>query len=253
MIHSDLRIFLRYCETGSKERRLFDAFHYISELAQSERLWFPTYNYDFTSSGLFSVQDSPSQVGVLTEFFRLNKAVWRTETPIFSIAGVGPNPDEGLDNSNPNPFAPGGAFSSLIQDGGSVLLFGGGIRMASVFHLAELAGGGFPVYRFKKEFAGVVIDAHGRSRPSKVAYQVSPLPRRVLYDWERIARWALNLGLMVPLEGKSNYLLNPQLYVQAWVSEVSKDPFWPLDEATRTWVEPLVDTLGRGFKQHDFE
>lgn len=253
LVHSDLRYYLQGAAKKSRHDMLIDALECVAQLAQGRRLWFPTYNYDFAVNGRYSVQESPSQVGVLTEFFRRNHASWRTETPMFSIAGEGPAPTLSAQQSDVNPFSTGGIFSALIQQGGSVLLFGVGIRMASVFHHAEVSNGRFPVYRFQKEFSGTTVRMDGSEVPTKIAYQVSPLEKRVLYDWGRITRWALEYGFLVPISGRSCYHLDPRAFVHAWLREVAADPFWPLDTPTRSWVEPMVDRLGRGFVQNDFE
>lgn len=255
MVHSDLRRLLRE-SAGRRERSatlagltkdIFTAF-------PGSAIWMPTFNYDFPRCRSFNRCEDASQTGVLTEHFRVNQAHWRTPTPIFSIAGTGEPFCESVSDGVVEPLGSAGLLAALVRRNGKVTLLGCGVRALSLFHHAELAGGAFPLYRYAKDFVGTTLDWDGITRQVRLRYPVTDLRRRVAYDFNVITSTMIGVGAVRPSDKFVDSLeVDAQDFVLAWQRASAADPLWPITRQSRDWVEPMLESLGRGFVLADFE
>ena len=218
----------------------------------------PAFNYEFCRGFLYDVRTTPSQVGVLSEYFRTTVSKWRTSVPVFSICGVGPKPDHpgGFqeDSRVIEPFGPKGDFAELVRRGGSVLMVGCDFRFLTLVHYAEVHNGAAPPYRYDKTFEGSMHLEDGEVREAIVRYHVTPLHSRVTYNWDYIRSHMVDVGVAEALPGWNQaWLLNANGFVQAWQEQSHTDPLWALSSHARSWVEPLLERLGRRFQLLDFE
>jgi len=71
LVHSDL-LGAHYFLGKATRRQPSPEAHmkFLERWHDSNNLWFPTFNYDFTKTGLYDVQRSPSQIGALSEYAR---------------------------------------------------------------------------------------------------------------------------------------------------------------------------------------
>jgi hypothetical protein len=62
-------------------------------------------------------------------------------------------------------------------------------------------------------------------------------------------------GLLIALPGAEGtiYAIGARELVEFWESKLRQDPFYLLDEPSRHWIEPQVNSLGRRFLISDFE
>lgn len=132
----------------------------------------PTYTYSFCKKERYSIQDSPSMVGVLTEFFRKQKDVVRTKHPIFSTAIWGRGKNE-LSDVGTDSFDKDSIFAKLVAVNGTFVAFGASMQSSFTFlHHIEQAHG--VAYRKIKKFSGTIVDG-SKAYSSVATYFVRPL------------------------------------------------------------------------------
>ena len=66
----------------------------LTVLGKNGTLIVPTFNFDFCNGKLFNVNETPSQMGIITEFVRKNPSSIRTKDPVYSFAIMGKLKDE---------------------------------------------------------------------------------------------------------------------------------------------------------------
>ncbi len=136
----------------------------------------PTFTYSFCSDEPFDIAQTPSAVGVLTEYFRRLPGVRRTNDPIFSSAVRGAVPSEWEKRlfaiSDVDCFGERSIFSYLREVNASFVFFGVELDACTFIHYVEQRHG--VDYRYKKDFCGVVEDG-GRRTAVRASYFVRPL------------------------------------------------------------------------------
>jgi len=212
----------------------------------------PAFNYDFPRTKTFNVAADPSQVGPISEQFRVSASEWRTGIPIFSATGTGAAPStiwgEGVD-----PFNTESLFARLVEADGTILYYGDTFHYNTIVHYAERGAGG-PPYRYDKLFGGTVITPNGAQLEGSLKYHVRPLGMGLDYDWPGILGRAVACGACVRLEGYPEILAaRAATLTDFLVEEMTTDPLRLLDHETRRWVEPALQQLGRRFVMDDFE
>ena len=252
-VHSDLRHFLRDHRGSNRQLVLDQVVSDIRTEAQGD-LWMPTFNYGFCRGEDFIVGESRSECGVLSEHFRLHLSDWRTNVPIFSVAGEGQMPQVESEGPLILPYGPHSVFEALVAVGGEVLMASCTLGFLNLAHYAEVAGGVEVLYRYDKDFAGTIEHQDGSRHSVVTRYHVTPLANRVLYDWAKIDALMSAAGVVRSINkwGQSS-LVDAKGFVLLWQKMSSDDPFWPLVEPSRRWVEPMCERLGRGFRRSDFE
>jgi aminoglycoside 3-N-acetyltransferase len=132
-------------------------------------LVFPTATTSFARTGFFDVNHSVSEVGAMSELFRVNYAAKRSKVPMYSFAAVGKNY---LDyTSNFNGFLEEGSpLLNLISNKGKVILLGVDYNKCSLYHLSEER---MKVsYNFYKTFSGVIRNEKGLDQKGSQKYFV---------------------------------------------------------------------------------
>ena len=224
----------------------------LREIARDRSLWLPTFNYDFPRTFLFDVSASEAQLGPIPERFRVSAADWRTPIPIFSIAGIGRNPQPRW-GPGTDPFGDDSIFAELVRGDGVILYYGDTFHYNTLVHYSERVSGG-PVYRYDKLFPGRVVMADGSTVEGSLDYHVRPLGTGLDYDWPRLQAEAIEAGVCRHLESAPEILAaSARALNDLWVTSLRRDSFSLLDDKTRRWVEPAIDELGRRFVISDFE
>jgi len=215
-------------------------------------LWVPTFNYDFPKTRVFDVHASESQLGPIPERFRTTAATWRTPIPIFSVAGLGYDPQPRW-GPGTDPFGQDSVFHELVTQDGVVLYYGDTFQYNTLVHYSERDAGG-PLYRYDKLFPGKVIMADGSTIEGSLDYHVRPMNMGLDYDWTRLKDEATNAGVLRHLDGYPEILAaSARGLNDLWTSNLADDPFSLLDASSRSWAEPKVNELGRRFVLSDFE
>ncbi len=252
IVHTDAAK-TRSLTPGQRYRWGFLAAHLavIDGIVDGRAAWFPTFNYDFLGSGIYSIDNDHCQVGSINEFERVTRATWRSRTPVFNFAGAASEPEGTGESELIFPFDPLSPFGQCAAGDGTVLWYGAPFSSATILHHSESIAGG-PPYRFDKDFRGVVRSG-AVERAVTLRYHVRPRGRHLDYDWERIIPDAMAAGIIRRLGDTPVYWASAGDLVQHWANLQLRDPLALLDVESRDWVEPLVDALGRRFVRSDFE
>jgi aminoglycoside 3-N-acetyltransferase len=239
---------------ATRDRQVFVDSHLglLDEAAAGRSLWMPAFNYDFPRTRSFDVRCDPSQLGPIPERFRTTAATWRTPIPIFSGAGTGEPPSIYWADLT-DPFGADSLFARLVQADGVILYYGDTFHYNTIVHYAERLSGG-PAYRYDKIFPGSVTHADGSTSVGSLLYHVRPLGTGLEYDWPAILSRAIAAGICVSSAEHPQILAaGARALAQFLVDEMRADPLALLDSATRDWVEPELERLGRRFTIEDFE
>ncbi len=254
LVHADLLQVIRLVQWRGVG--LTDLLRKHMELLQAatggRSLWMPAFNYDYPKTRRFDVRESPSQVGQLTEFFRIQVAHWRTPVPMFSVSGVGPRPE--LKRSAPlDPFSAHSVFAELGREDGTILFYGAPFASCTAIHHVERLMGQ-PPYRYNKSFPGKVVDDDGRVENLELRTHVRPWERRLEYDWATLFKEAQEAGVVITADGSGPvFAVRARALFALWGEALERDPLHLLHARTRAWVGPMLQQLGRPFRQEDFE
>lgn len=253
LIHSDIR---QGFEIPFINRTTFLNAHIeeIQLLRTNMSIWMPSFNYHFLLKGKsYQVNNSPSQVGVLSEYFRRNAAEWRTPIPVFSFAGMGEQPM--LDISGMiDPFGWHSAWNFLYEKDALLMFYGASFNSSTILHYIERVSNCL-CYRYDKLFYGKIGKSNGEEVDATLLYHVRPLGTRLVYDVNKIEDdLKKNDFLFLFQESRSVILLcRVRDLVKFCLGMLKKDPLYFLDIDTKLWVEPLLNRLGRPFIITDFE
>ncbi len=253
LIHSDIRQGFEI-PFINKSTYLNAHLEEIKLLRTNMSIWMPTFNFDFVQKGkIFQVNNCPSQVGVLPEYFRKNAAEWRTPIPVFSFAGMGEQPI--LDISGIiDPFGWHSAWNFLYEKDALLMFYGASFNSATILHYIERISNCL-CYRYDKLFYGKIEKSNGVEIEVKLFYHVRPLGKSLVYDAYKIENDLLkNEILFLFKEGRSIILLcRVRDLVNFCLSKLKQNLLYFLNIETKLWVEPLLNKLGRPFIITDFE
>jgi aminoglycoside 3-N-acetyltransferase len=160
-------------------------------------LIFPTYNYDFCKGAPYDHEETPSQVGQLTEFVRHQSEAKRAFHPVYSHAVIGVKQSYYCQNPGKSGFGKGSFFERLYRDPEAHLLFFGVDWNSATFihHVEESLK---VPYRFVKIFRGSVI------------YE----GKKEEYTAEIFSRY-LDLGIVIELKPLQKFMLETGENTQA--------------------------------------
>jgi aminoglycoside 3-N-acetyltransferase len=252
-VHSDI-VFGFAFERGTPAKELMNA-HYevLKELMEGRDIWMPAFCYDFTGSREYDVQQSPSQVGMLTEYFRTDVARWRSPVPVFSFCGDGKKP-EFREETLIDPFDEHSLFQAMIDRDALIIYYGVlGIYSSTIIHYCERLSGKL-CYRYDKLFNGVIRDDN-RQYAVTLKFHVRPKARYLDYDWKRLEADLVEDGLLDVINERRFQFrcIKACELAEYWLEKIAEDPLYLLDTASREWVEPELQRLGRPFTITDFE
>jgi aminoglycoside 3-N-acetyltransferase len=174
MLHSDALALAQLPPMQPNERFnvLFEALDEV--LGPEGTLILPTFTYSLTSNKTFSVEDTPSEVGIITEHFRHLPGVLRSGSPIFSLAASGPLAKAFVDAPIDDCFGPRSAFGLLDRCNAWLVCLGCAFDRITFVHYVEQRAS--VPYRFFKWFEGNVVSGGNRTSV-RVRYYVRDLDR----------------------------------------------------------------------------
>jgi aminoglycoside 3-N-acetyltransferase len=121
LIHSSMKRAFRYLLTQGAEanpKLIIDSL--LDQVGNNGTVIFPLFNFDFPNTGFFSMLNTPSQMGVVTEYARLSYEGYRTGHPIYSFFCVGANSEEFKNINNKSGYGQDSPFSKLLELKGKV-------------------------------------------------------------------------------------------------------------------------------------
>lgn len=256
MVHSDLFRANFFIEKSLNRGSLLkNHSQTLQDITHPSNLWIPVFNYQFPKIRSFDISNSKSELGPLNEFMRLEWAKERSIDPIFSFASLEPICIDNQIEDELVAFSHQTAFSELVKKQGGILFYGADISSATIIHHIEFLAG-YPLYRYDKIFKGTIINKHGTKQDISYKYHVRPLKKHIDYNWVRLKQDLSEAGLLSTVS-KGN--IDLAIYLSAsdlasfWLGKLEADPFYLLDEISRSWAEPMVNQLGRRLEITDFE
>ncbi len=134
LVHSSLRSF-GYVEGGADA--VIDAL--LEAVGASGTVLMPTLTFSILKSypHEFSVRQTPSATGRITETFRQRNGALRSGHPVSSAAAIGSQAAFLTAAHRDTPCGPGSPYFRLYELGGKVVFFGASLGSNSVFHCAE--------------------------------------------------------------------------------------------------------------------
>lgn len=154
-------------------RVLLECFYEV--IGKNGTLIMPTFTYSFCKNKIYDKLNSRSTMGVLTEFFRHQNGVVRTNDPIFSFAINGANKDAFLSDTK-SCFGKNSVYDVLKKMEGKIVLLGtqklGYTFTHYIEEQAEVS------YRYFKEFSGKIVDENGKISSKSILYYVRRLDRK---------------------------------------------------------------------------
>jgi aminoglycoside 3-N-acetyltransferase len=124
----------------------------LSYLGPQGTLLAPAFSYSSSKPGsVFVLEDTPSEVGPFTEYFRAHKKTIRSVHPIFSVSGCGAYAADILNNCGRSAFGTMSVFERLKDFGVKFVCLGTNIEnsLTYIHHLEQTYGCN---HRFNKVF-----------------------------------------------------------------------------------------------------
>lgn len=185
MLHSDA-LFLAQLPPMSPEERYDTLFNVLDEvLGPDGTLVVPTFTYSFTKGEIYSIADTPSTVGVLSEHFRKLVGVKRSHDPIFSIAARGRHAKQFAETGIADCFGPQSAFGLLEAHNAWLVCLGCSLDRITFVHYVEQKAK--VNYRYFKSFSGVIED-NGKRTSAEISYYVRDLDRNSVIDLSYLSK-----------------------------------------------------------------
>ncbi len=210
-----------------------------------KNLIFPAFNYDFTRTKIFDVENDPSQVGVLTNYILGRSDYFRSNTPIFSFSSK--LKDMPFDNLT--PFYKGSVLNYLYDCDGSILFYGAKIDSNTYLHYVESQ---YDVpYRYNKKFNGKIL-LDNSLKQVNVEFHVRPLNLSLDYNWDYLLNLLREKQAIVDL-GRNFFGVKARDISNIWGEVIRLNPTNILSNECRDSVKNKLNSLGRAFLISDFE
>ena len=143
-------------------------------LGENGTLLMPTFTYSFCKNEVYDKLNSRSTMGILTEFFRKQKGVFRTNEPIFSFAVAGFKQKAFMKDYD-SCFGKGCVYDTLAKENGKIMFLGMIDSGCTFTHFTEEQA--MVSYRYFKNFTGEMIDEQGIKHKKSIKYYVRMLDR----------------------------------------------------------------------------
>ena len=145
-------------------------------LTTTGTLVMPAYNFtSWTEDHYFDILETPSKVGLLTEFFRSQKDVGRTKHPIHSVSVWGRHQSDLCSLNYSNSFGEDSIFREFLEYNAVFLTIGLGLEMPFLHcHHTEYIER--VPYRRRKEFSGIYVDLDRVPKLATYSFDVRNFP-----------------------------------------------------------------------------
>ena len=181
----------------------------------------PTFSFSFTKNEDYNIQNSPSSVGALTNYFRQIKGAIRTRDPIHSVAIKGLNSREFSIIGN-DCFGVNSIYGLLHSIDAKIMTFGTKFADNCFFHYIEQSLN--VPYRFNKKFSGFL---HDFNRKEKITfnYFVRDLKKNIKSDVSRFNNDLLEKKYLKKEDiGRSSiFCINSKLFFSEGIKALNKD------------------------------
>lgn len=212
----------------------------------------PSFNYDYCKN-LETSDNSKSQLGTFSEYFRKKLSVARSFDPVFSFCSN--KKKKIIKRSNITAFDDKTEFGSLIKNNGKIIYIGTRLDFISTFiHHIELK---YKIeYRYFKEFEGV-YSYNKKNYKIIYKYHVWPKTDQIKkYDSKKINLDMINDGILKVEKVKNKFFFmhcNARDFKNYIFKKLNDDNYYLLTKGTKNWIKKKVNKLKRPFIIDDFE
>ena len=166
----------------------------IDTVGPEGTILFPLFNFDFPTSRYFSMISTPSQMGTITEFARLNFEGSRTGHPLYSFYALGHNAKEFTGINNKSGYGSDSPFAKVIELNGKIASVDlDDQNSMTMYHFVEES---MKVnYRYFKDFSGTYEDLSGAESERTYSLYVRDIDNGIVTDVNRMGEilWKENL------------------------------------------------------------
>jgi len=195
LVHSSLKRLLLKLKDKYGEiitpKLIYDSL--IKTLGDDGTLILPLYNFDFPKAKYFNFNETPSQMGALTEIGRSQKNAVRTGHPIYSFSVVGKlsNEFKGIDNKS--GYGDDSPFAKLKELNGKIAVIGlSDQNSMTSYHFVEEHN--LADYRYFKDFTGTYIDQNNNEQVKTYSLYVRDLEKGIKTDVNRMMDFLWKIG-----------------------------------------------------------
>jgi aminoglycoside N3'-acetyltransferase len=168
----------------------------LDQVGPEGTVLFPLFNFDFPAKKEFSMITTPSQMGVITEFSRLNYAGARTGHPIYSFYAMGALSEEFNGLNNRSGYGPDSPFAKLLEFDGKIASVDlDDQHSMTMYHFVEEKIG--VDYRYFKTFSGGYQDLNGVTTSEDYVLYVRDLESGVVTNVNRMGEILWSEGLYI--------------------------------------------------------
>jgi aminoglycoside 3-N-acetyltransferase len=195
LVHSSMiRVFQFLVHKGIKPNPGLVIDSLLHEIGSEGTLLLPLFNFDFTITSFFSMISTPSKMGRITEFARLNYEGYRTGHPIYSFYAIGQNSQEFKYLNNKSGYGTDSPFAKLVEMNGKVASIDLDDQSSMTFyhHVEEIIKVDYRIY---KKFSGKYQNLSGEITDQEYELYVRDLEKGVLTDVNRMGEILWNEGL----------------------------------------------------------
>tara|TARA_Y100000996_G_scaffold286660_1_gene226286 strand:+ start:155 stop:943 length:789 start_codon:yes stop_codon:yes gene_type:complete len=180
LLHSDTRRLLIEFFKKKKKINLTDIVNSFLNIAgKNGTLLMPLFNFsEFTKNKFFSIKNTKSMMGILTEEFRKNFKILRTKHPIYSFAVAGKNIDKfNLDNFS--AYGKDSPFEVIKKLNGKIAILDLPEQKSMTFyhHIEESNN---VEWRYHKIFKGIYEDYENKKSEKEYSVFVRKLEKNVI-------------------------------------------------------------------------
>lgn len=230
-VHSDLKSFGKIDITTTKKEFLGLFIESLSDRVGTDgNIIMPAFSYSFCENEIYETKETPSKVGILTEYFRELKGVQRSTDAIFSVAAIGPDKDYFTDVGK-NCFGKRSVFEKLYDRNVKIVFLGETFDMTYLHFIEQKHG---VPYRFIKEFSGK-IKQKNTLEDLVFYFSVRSWERNVIYDLEGIANFLESKDVLKKVRlgaSKIRVVRAADVFTQI-KNRFEDDVLWCLDEESR--------------------
>lgn len=193
LLHGDAGIASQYIYENDTDPVL-GFFDEVKTYLSKGTILVPSFTYSATKGELFDVLETPSDVGLFSEKFRMLDGVVRSHHPIFSICALGRSSAYFTSSIVEDCFGEGTFFDLLCKKDVKIITLGCALECITFIHFVEQKLN-IP-YRYLKTFAAQVLHA-GMHENFYVSYFVRDLKIDTKLNLAPLEREALRQNKMV--------------------------------------------------------
>jgi len=193
LLHGDAGIALQYIYENDTDP-VVGFFNEVKSYLSKGTILVPTFTYSATKGQLFDVFETPSDVGLFSEKFRLLDGVVRSHHPIFSICAFGKCSPYFISANVEDCFGEGTFFGRLYKKNVKIITLGCALERITYVHFVEQKHN--VPYRYLKTFSAQVLHA-GIHKKFDVSYFVRDLKINTELNLSSLEREALRQNKML--------------------------------------------------------